>query len=387
MKKLFSLILSAALILSLTTPAFASVSPFSDLSASHWACEAVMEMVERGAVEGVGGGKFAPGRAVNSAEFLAIITRLFCADALARESAGGRWWTQNLETARKSGLVAGTAAGAAYRSGAWDAGQVTAAMSRYDAAQVLYNYMAAAGIAPSAAEIAAARAKVSDYAEVPVKYRAAVAASYAAGCLEGVGGGRFAGSATLTRAQAAMVLYRLVRLVESGTAASPGSPAPETPPSPSPSVPSAPETPNESAGSGGTLANGKAITDDNIREILYGLQSDYPEGMRWTNANFYQSTVLRWGGYGCEGFALICSDAVFGSLPISSRHSNFDAVKVGDMLRINNDTHTVVVLEKRQNSVIVAEGNYNSSIHWGREITRQSLESGNFTVRSRYPAN
>ena len=46
---------------------------------------------------------------------------------------------------------------------------------------------------------------------------------------------------------------------------------------------------------------------------------------------------------------------------------------MGDMIRIG-DYHTVVVLEKKENSVMVTEGNYNSSIHWGREITRSSLE-------------
>ena len=94
---------------------------------------------------------------------------------------------------------------------------------------------------------------------------------------------------------------------------------------------------------------------------------------------------MRMTGYGCEGFALICSDAAFGELPLSSTHSDFDNVKVGEILRVNNNTHSVVVLEKKQNSVVVAEGNYNESIHWGREITRQSLEAGNFYARSRYP--
>ena len=86
-------------------------------------------------------------------------------------------------------------------------------------------------------------------------------------------------------------------------------------------------------------------------------------------------------------FALICSDAAFGDLPVTSRHSDFDAVRVGDILRVDNDTHSVIVLERRSDSVIVAEGNYNSSIHWGRELTRQQLEAGNFTAESRYPAS
>jgi hypothetical protein len=134
-----------------------------------------------------------------------------------------------------------------------------------------------------------------------------------------------------------------------------------------------------------TLANDKSITDDNVREIIYGLQSDYPEGMHWTNDNSYYSEAVRLIGSGCAGFALICSDAAFGDLPVSSTHSDFDAIRVGDMVRVNHDTHTVIVLEKRSDSIIVAEGNYNSSIHWGREISRQSLIDGEFVVTSRYP--
>lgn len=106
--------------------------------------------------------------------------------------------------------------------------------------------------------------------------------------------------------------------------------------------------------------------------------------MRWTNDNFYASQALRSGGYGCEGFALICSDAAFGTLPART-HRSFEAIRVGDMIRIG-DYHTVVVLEKKENSMMVTEGNYNSSIHWGREITRSSLEREGFSVRTRYPA-
>ncbi len=134
-----------------------------------------------------------------------------------------------------------------------------------------------------------------------------------------------------------------------------------------------------------TLPNGAPMTDESIREILYGLKANYPEGMRWTNDNSYKSAALRFTGYGCAGFALICSDAVFGDLPISDTHSDFSAIRVGDMVRVNNDTHSVVVLEKRADSIVVAEGNYNSSIHWGRELSRSALEKGSFYVQTRYP--
>ena len=125
-------------------------------------------------------------------------------------------------------------------------------------------------------------------------------------------------------------------------------------------------------------------TEEAVYAAITALKADYPEGMRWTNDNFYASQALRSGGYGCEGFALICSDAAFGTLPART-HRSFEAIRVGDMIRIG-DYHTVVVLEKKENSVMVTEGNYNSSIHWGREITRSSLEREGFSVRTRYPA-
>lgn len=34
--------------------------------------------------------------------------------------------------------------------------------------------------------------------------------------------------------------------------------------------------------------------------------------------------------------------------------------------------------------VTVVEGNYNSSVHWGREITRSELKAEGFYVDSRY---
>lgn len=133
------------------------------------------------------------------------------------------------------------------------------------------------------------------------------------------------------------------------------------------------------------LANGKEITDDNIREIIYGLKAEYPEGRSWTNDNSYYSPAAHMIGGGCEGFALICTDAAFGDLPISRTHSDFDAIRVGDVARVNNDTHAVVVLEKHPDSIVIAEGNYNHSIHWGRRLTRRDLENGDFYVRTRYP--
>lgn len=131
-------------------------------------------------------------------------------------------------------------------------------------------------------------------------------------------------------------------------------------------------------------------TEAQVYEILMSMQSEYPEGTPWTNENFYawNGGGHYYGGYGCVAFAYILSDAAFGSLP--SRYISeikIENIHVGDILRINNDTHTVIVLKVNgTESVTIAEGNYNRSVHWGRTLTRAQIEGPSTTeLQTRYP--
>lgn len=56
-------------------------------------------------------------------------------------------------------------------------------------------------------------------------------------------------------------------------------------------------------------------------------------------------------------------------------HKDFKRLKEGDIVRINNDTHSVVIWKISGNKVTLCEGNYNSSIHWGRTMSKKQLES------------
>lgn len=218
-------------------------------------------------------------------------------------------------------------------------------------------------------------ADFSDGTSVASYFVNAVNFVYQNNIMGGTGDNSFTPLGTYTREQSYITVYRLVQAVLREDEADP-----------EPVAPIEPETDPEPAAPAATLANGKPITDDNIREILYSLKSSYPEGMHWTNEdNSYYSSTLGNGG-GCAAFAFLCSDTVFGTLPRSGIYSDFDSIRVGDILRVNYNTHSVVVLEKRENSVVVTEGNYNSSVHWGREISRQSLEKGEFYGQTRYPA-
>ena len=162
-------------------------------------------------------------------------------------------------------------------------------------------------------------------------------------------------------------------------------PAPEVTPEPTPEVTPepTPEPTPEVTPEPTPEPAADVPTEQEVYDTIMALKSEYPEGMSWTNDNSYFSEAMRINGYGCAGFAFICSDAAFGDLPART-HTSFDDIRVGDIIRIG-DYHSVVVLEKKADSVIVTEGNFNFSIHWGREITRSELESEGFYVTTRYP--
>ena len=110
--------------------------------------------------------------------------------------------------------------------------------------------------------------------------------------------------------------------------------------------------------------------------------------MPWTNDMTYVSKSIIPGvvytGGGCAAFAFELSDAAFGDLPAREHHSISD-IRVGDIIRVKNDTHSVIVLEVHSDGVIVAEGNYNYSVHWGRFISNSELGETLTYIWTRYP--
>lgn len=127
-----------------------------------------------------------------------------------------------------------------------------------------------------------------------------------------------------------------------------------------------------------------ARADSQVYDTIMAQKAVFPEGMHWTNDNYYEWKGGTYtGGFGCAGFAFAVSDAAFGDTR-AQIHKNYTNIKVGDILRVDNDTHSVIVLEVRENSVIVAEGNYNASIHWGREIPKAQLIDPYSYIMTRY---
>ena len=133
-------------------------------------------------------------------------------------------------------------------------------------------------------------------------------------------------------------------------------------------------------------------TEAEVYQAMMAMKEDYPEGMHWTNDNYYKWNGYSWetgcyysGGYGCVAFSMILSDAAFGTLPACFVYDvTIENVRVGDILRINNDTHSVIILEVHDDHVIIAEGNFNRSIHWGRKLTASQVAQSDYML-TRYP--
>ena len=121
------------------------------------------------------------------------------------------------------------------------------------------------------------------------------------------------------------------------------------------------------------------LTDESVYKAMMAMQTDFPEGMHWTNDDYYDwNGQTNYRGYGCAGFAFLLSDAAFGKLPARKLQVNYDTLRPGDILRINSNTHSVIILQVFSDHVVVAEGNYNSSIHWGRTLTRSKVEDSDY---------
>ena len=123
---------------------------------------------------------------------------------------------------------------------------------------------------------------------------------------------------------------------------------------------------------------------EGIKESLMMHLEEYPEGLSWDNSDFYAwNGGIYYGGYGCAAFAFTLSDEAFYGRP-AKIHKKVSNIRLGDILRINDDSHSVIVIDIEDGVYTVAEGNYNSTVHWGRCFTEEQLEDIVTYVMTRY---
>lgn len=138
------------------------------------------------------------------------------------------------------------------------------------------------------------------------------------------------------------------------------------------------------------VESGTTLTEDDVYDVLISFKSKYPEGTWFTNDHKYswKGGIYTTGG-GCAAFCFELSDAAFGSLPARKAvldEYNASNMKVGDILRVDDDKHSVIILKIMDDHIVIAEANYNSTVHWGRTITYDALNDGTTSyIMTRYP--
>ena len=142
----------------------------------------------------------------------------------------------------------------------------------------------------------------------------------------------------------------------------------------------------------------KPLNESDVRDrIMQRKNMDgYREGTPWTDDDLYVNTVEydgyspgHYGGYGCYGFMMdmmeYASNYEYPIRIIYGSYDNLPQIRIGDGVRVNNNGHSVVVIDKNDNGheITVVEGNYNRSVHWGRKIDLADPKAG-FTYISTF---
>lgn len=403
-KKTISLFLALALCLGLAAPAFAAYEnpSFSDVPKDFWGYTYIEEAAAKGWVTGMGGGKFEPNGKVTYAQFATMLTQAFFKDEVDSYGVTNPWFTRFCNIAGEKGLFVGTEAANYQNAGAYANRQ----MSRYEMAQVVYNAMSKVNAKMPTAEEIRAQSNTSatpDYWDIPNKYVNAVMTTKASGIISGMGGGRFEGDGTLTRAQTCVVLIKLNNLAGTG----------EIDPGPveinrSPfafkdgeNVQQMMDRLNAEAPKyyEGYLTNGKPVTEANIKEMLAAAEQSMPSRTKWDGSSFYNYGSKAYGGNyfttnACSAFASALSDYIFGKDAPVAVHQDFDTLKVGDIIAMRDSStglgHAVLVMDLQpttEDSFMYTNGNAGGIVLWRsydyRSIWGTDLKAESY-VYSRY---
>ncbi len=185
---------------------------FSDLSSVEWAREAIEDMsigTYKGLFSGTtspdanGLAKFSPNSKMSRAEFLTVVTRALYSDQLAAKPAvsGAYWYTNNYDVALDNGLITETE----YK---FNELVLNAPIPRQEMALILTRACVQKG---EKTPTLVSSSKIADYYKVGEYYKKAVKTAFTKGLIAGKDDrGTFDPHATLTRAEGATVLYRLV---------------------------------------------------------------------------------------------------------------------------------------------------------------------------------
>jgi len=184
------------------------VTSFTDMAESHWAYKAVMECVNRGAINGTtpavnGVGTFNPNGTVTLGEFLTVFARLVAKDQIPESVPGTHWATPYYEASITAGIITPSE---------YTHEDLGNPLSRQEMAHIMVNVAIINGETLSSKQNV--QNAIPDYNKVKTLYRNDVLKCYSNGLITGKDGGVFDPNGTMTRAEMAMVIARLMNYVD-----------------------------------------------------------------------------------------------------------------------------------------------------------------------------
>lgn len=385
--------LAALLLAALTLPAQAAA--FTDVPADHWAAADIQYVVERGLFNGTGSTTFAPGADMSRAMLATVLYRYAGSPEISTDMPywdvpQDQWFSPGIAWARANAIFPEALAGATQLN-------PDSTVRRGEFAVMLYNFARTLGKAemdPAAVEnhpftdLEFIRFSLSGHGWL---YRECMDAllgwAYPVGIVTGRTETQMDALGLINRAEVAAMLSRFDRLVLGGTQPT------VTIPEQTGQTEQPEQTPagEEAAQTGeATLANGKPVTEENAYEIMLELWEKYPAGTLYGAP--YRSNSQ--GPYGsssrnCAGWAILCSDAIFGDLPWRRiENPSWDQIRIGDLVEFDTDTsgHVVVVFRKGEDYILVTESGRHNESRWGGMYFHWWLEEQpGCVLHTRYP--
>lgn len=130
------------------------------------------------------------------------------------------------------------------------------------------------------------------------------------------------------------------------------------------------------------LANGKDVTERNVKSALAELEDDYADGDVWNMDWKYRSNVMG-SLYGSEAFAWTISDQVFGELEVTE-HRKAEELRPGDVVHLDDYDEYVVVLNVDDDEFTYLSVTGNGTIYWDGLEYLDGLDRDD-TIYTRYP--
>ncbi|MEK3967930.1 bifunctional 2',3'-cyclic-nucleotide 2'-phosphodiesterase/3'-nucleotidase [Paenibacillus sp. FSL H7-0323] len=184
-------------------PTTAPAANFKDLGKVAWAQEAIEALAAKGILKGLDANTFAPTKTVTRAEFVTMLVRALNLTGSATTSSfndvkQGVWYTDSIALAVKAGLVQGSG------NGKFEPGrEVTREEMAIMVANALKDKL-------QPIDKNAALGKFADKSSIAPYAQEAIAQLTQLGIVNGVDGGKFAPKGIANRAQAAVIIYRML---------------------------------------------------------------------------------------------------------------------------------------------------------------------------------